>query len=425
MNFLNSSLIFLHHFRPNINKIYDPEISTEEKSRKRSSDLIGHINRALTNALITDAPHLQTAECDIDPRHEAFWMVGGFDPPTNIVKMRKGTWQKTFAEDSVDRQFQYVGSPFFTLRHKHPLRQFEDFNQNPNQFASVPQFQCDPRTIGYTHDYRHGTTIPGFWPGSPNQFGLVSYHSRNYMADRNPDYGADDNQEALHAQGILCSFAWLYGQAAYQGFTTLNDITYPLTTQTILTDGQFWSFYAYQLNTTVLNCDSLIDPTTVRVNKCWGTNEMKLFDEIDGDGKLVNFNDSVLRHLVKFYLNQPEKRVGTKMRPFLSRFTPYAARIPSKYAGRVRREFIESHYKHLMANRERHLLVPEVYNWEKIYKIDNDTKPLDAKRRFFELSQNPFTRRLDDHTSVYIPKYNRKNGPKSRIKFEKMFYPKV
>lgn len=352
-------------------------------------------------------------------------MVGGIEPPERIVKIRKGTWHKNFANDPVDRQFQYVGTPFLTLRHKLPLQQFEDFQQSPNQLSNVPKFQYDPRTIGYSHDYRHGATIPGFWPGSPNEFGLVSYHSRNYMSKRNPSYGTADNQEALHAQGILCSFAWLYGQAAYQGFTTLNDITYPLTTQTILTDGQLWSFYAYQLNTTFLNCDSLLDPLTARVNKCWATNELKLFDEIDADGRLVGFNDTVLRHLIAFYMNEPSKRIGTNMRPYLSRQTPVAAKIPSKYAGRVRREFLENHYKHLMANRERHLLVPEMYNWEKIYKVDNDTKPLDPKRRFFELGQNPFNRRLDEHTSVYIPKYNRKNGPKSRIKFEKMFYPNV
>lgn len=405
---------------PNINSIYDPEIPAAEKSRKRTANLIVHINRVLTNALIADADHLRSADVDLDPRHEAFWLVGGIEPPETVRKMRKKSWQKEHIDKPVDRQFQYVGQPFLTIRHALPLQEFEPPALSEGQLAAVPIHEYDPRTIGYQHDYRHGTTIPGFWPGSRQEFGLLSYHSRNWMALRNPIYGAADNQEALHAQAMLVSFAWLFGQAVNQGFTTLNDITYPLSTQTILTDGQYWSFYAYQLNTTVTHCDSFAD-AMARVNKCWGTVEMKLFDAVDADGTVIGFNDEVLRHLIKFYVNQPKERLAVDMKPYLNKAYPRAAGIPFV----PRRDFVEKRFKHLMENRPRHLLVPEVYNWEKIYKIDNKTRSLEPKRRFFELDQNPFQRRLDDHFTGYIPKNLRKNGPKSRVKYQWTFYPKI
>lgn len=374
----------------------------------------------LTNALIADADHLRSADIDVDPRHEAFWLVGGIEPPETVRRMRKPTWQKKYIDEPVNRQVQYVGQPFLTVRHALPLAEFESHALSAGQLGAVPQHRNDPRTIGYGHEYRHGTTIPGFWPGSRTEFGLLSYHSRNWMAFRDRGYGAADNQEALHAQGILVSYAWLFGQAVNQGFTTLNDITYPLTTQTILTDGQHWSFYAYQLNTTVTHCDSFADELA-HVNKCWGTSDMKLFDAVDADGTVIGFNDEVLRHLIRFYVNRPKERLATDMRPYLNKEYPRAAGIPFG----PRREFVEKRFKNLMENRPRHLLVPEVYNWEKIYKIDNRTRQLDPKRRFFELGKNPFQRRLDDHLSAYIPKHLRKKGPKSRVKFQWMFYPKI
>nr|CAD7450838.1 unnamed protein product [Timema bartmani] len=60
----------------------------------------------------------------------------------------------------------------------------------------------------------------------------------------------------------------------------------------------------------------------------------------------------------------------------------------------------------------------EIYNWEKIYKIDHKTRPLDKRLRPFELPDaNPFKRRYNDHTPEYMPKALRPAG-----KQKGMFY---
>jgi small subunit ribosomal protein S30 len=257
-----------------------------------------------------------------------------------------------------------------------------------------------------------GTTIPGFWPGNAREFGLLSYVNRDSTLSEHPD-----KQDVLHAQGVLSSYAWLFGQACYQGFSTFNDPTYPLATQTVITDGKFWSFYAYQLNTTLVhsdNCDK-----NPRYNQCWGTKEMQLFETIDEKGNIQGLNEEVLTNLVKFYMNQPKPVDQTKLKPLLGQTEKKIADIEDE----KRRVFLESSYKHLVSNRPRHRLAPEVYSWEKIYKIDHDTKPLAPKRRFFELGINPFKRSLDEHQPVYIPGALRPRGKKDRKKWEPTYYP--
>lgn len=309
------------------------------------------------------------------------------------------------------------GEPLLALRNRVPLQPIHDFgNAEVETVDQVPLSPLDPLAIGYNLSPRHGTTIPGFWPGSQHQFGQLTYNARTHMTERNPDYGAEDNQEALHAQGIISSYAWLLGQACYQGFSTYNDITYPLVTQTIITNGQQWSFYLYQLNTTTLNCEALGENS--KVNECWGTNELQLYDSIGADGKLVGFNDDVLRHLIRFYKNAPQER-NIEMRPYLGEEEQTVADIEDE----KRRAFLEKNFKFLMTNKPRHRLDPEIYNWEKIYKIDNKMMPMDARRRFFELNINPWARRLDEHKPIYLPKALRPGGPKSKPKFEKTYWP--
>lgn len=114
--------------------------------------------------MLADNEHLAEIEVDVDPRHEAFWFVGGIEPPVSVVTKRKRTpWQKDRENEPVNRQFQYVGKPLLTLRHRFPLESLEEqFSQSTAEdIQSVPTIAYDPRTIGYSHAYRFGTTIPG------------------------------------------------------------------------------------------------------------------------------------------------------------------------------------------------------------------------------------------------------------------------
>lgn len=284
--------------------------------------------------------------------------------------------------------------------------------------ASIPVSRCDPQAIGYKRVYQHVTAIPGYWPGSVAEFGQLTYHNRfNYNVKHN-DIDANDEPNSLKAQGILKSFGWLVAQACYQGFSTYNELTYPLTTQTILTDGRNWSFYLYQLNTMVF--ETVHFEKNQRANKCWGTAEMKLFDVVDETGNVAGFNEDVLRHLVRFYLSEPKERTH-EMRPYLDKEDYTVADIEHT----ERRKFMEEKYKHLVSRRPRHRkdMLPEVYLWEWIYKIKFNTRPIDPRRRFFELNKDPWERRLDEHTPEFIPKWSRPGGIRSPIKWKPTYYP--
>lgn len=62
----------------------------------------------------------------------------------------------------------------------------------------------------------------GFWAGDPNEFGLLSYHSRGHLLGRPPTFGNEDESRTVNAQAMLASYAWLLGQANYQGLSRLR-----------------------------------------------------------------------------------------------------------------------------------------------------------------------------------------------------------
>jgi small subunit ribosomal protein S30 len=130
------------------------------------------------------------------------------------------------------------------------------------------------------------------------------------------------------------------------GFSTFQDITYPLVNQMILTNGQQWNFCVYQLNTTIMHQDCLqVNP---RRNMCWITESMKLFDSIK-NGQIQGFNENVLKYLIKFYVNAPQAKEGVDMKPYLNK-----EKLIANIEDDERRIWLEKQYKHLLSNRSRH-----------------------------------------------------------------------
>nr|XP_014102318.1 39S ribosomal protein S30, mitochondrial [Bactrocera oleae] len=393
----------------------------QEKENIFGRLIVEQVNRTLINVLSSDFLHLQESEIDYSPRHEAFWSVGGINPPKNVVKSKTGRkWQKEMANDPYNRLMQYSGKPFLAIRHRNQLTPWKNESESTNiELAkTLPRFNYDPRTLGYVCSHQHLTSIPGFWPGSANLFGSISYQSRAFLQIRPDTYGVEDFKEALHSHAIQSSYSWLLGQAGYNGFNTFNDLTYPMNTQTVVTNGRDWSFYEYQLNTLLVHSHHVDD--NPKVNFCQGTAEMRLFGEINSSGEVVDFNEDVLRYLIRFYINAPQiHRSARELHPYLGSDVKYIA----DYENAEKREFLERVFKNLMSNRPRHLAIPEIYLWEKIYKIDNKTRVMEPKRRFFELGINPWLRKLDQHQKEYIPRALRPEGPKSKKKWKESFYP--
>lgn len=71
----------------------------------------------------------------------------------------------------------------------------------------------------------------------------------------------------------------------------------------MITDGKYFSFFCYQLNTVALSVDA--DADNPRKNLMWGTESLKLYDGVQ-DGTVLGLDDGVLRLLVQFLMNQPQ-----------------------------------------------------------------------------------------------------------------------
>jgi len=97
----------------------------------------------------------------------------------------------------------------------------------------------------------------------------------------------------------MSSFAWLNAIAGAHGFTPYHELTYPFTTQTVVTDGQYWSFFVYQLNKHTFHSD--LEAPNVE-NMCWTSGTMKLFDKFE-DGVFHGVRGEVLDNLIMVSFN--------------------------------------------------------------------------------------------------------------------------
>lgn len=185
--------------------------------------VIYQINRIILSGLSPMFPHLMEAEVDFNPRVETFWFAGGIEHPSLAkILTSKRKRHNELLNNPVDVPVQYLGSPILQLRHQLPLKEIVPFSEAQNPDLSIPQYKLDPRTIGYHYSRRHATSIPGFWPGDPAEFGLLSYHNTNHLSYRNKEF--NDNEEAVSVQALFASYSWLLSQACYQGIALEKNI---------------------------------------------------------------------------------------------------------------------------------------------------------------------------------------------------------
>ncbi|XP_071437441.1 large ribosomal subunit protein mL65 [Pithys albifrons albifrons] len=114
----------------------------------------------------------------------------------------------------------------------------------------------------------------------------------------------DQIEVVYRSNGIASLFAWTAAQAMYQGFWSEADVTRPFVSQAVVTDGKYFAFFCYQLNTLALTAETM--KNNPRKNICWGTDSKPLYDVVE-DGNVKGFNDEVLLHFVHFLLNRPKE----------------------------------------------------------------------------------------------------------------------
>lgn len=243
--------------------------------------------------------------------------------------------------------------------------------------------------LGFPLLRRNLVSLPGFWPDHSEGFDFANLLCLNHQGIRSRvnknerDFG--DTQDVLDGMAMTSSFAWLASLATNLGFTLYHPLTYPLVTNVIITDGQHWSFYVYQLNNHVFHSD--IEPDVQRYNLCWSSGDRRLFEAYE-DGQWKGLDETVLNLIVKVSRSSgfvhsshlsTNQMINTAVVPSVDfEARPYLGvderdqKDRDELSYSLRRKFANS-TDSFVARRKK------VNLWEKIYKHHKDA-PLDVKR---------------------------------------------
>lgn len=298
------------HFLENF-KINYLSIQTDDPVEK---EWIGG-NLAFHQAISTVMPtmckqysHLLKTQVTYKPRCESFWWK------SNIYSER--TYKRKYKKEFKDENFQFIDEPSYQLRMDEPLSPIVPLEDSLCKFSEeyIPNYCYHPKYRGYEFNKRYPTSVPGIWPGTPYKFPLLSFHSmKNFAEAEKAIVHEKDRKFRLDGYGLIASFGWLMGIATHLGFTPFHELTYPLVTQTVISNGQLWAFYIYQLNTVGLHSD--VDNNSLQ-NLCWSSGPMRLFDEIENN-EIKGLNEDVFKNLYKFFINRPYYTKGLNMTPYL------------------------------------------------------------------------------------------------------------
>ncbi|KAJ3603481.1 hypothetical protein NHX12_028227 [Muraenolepis orangiensis] len=248
----------------------------------------------LTSCLATRNPLLLLASRDLKPEVNFYWTKGETIVPRGHRRGRV---------DPI--RFQIDDKPHSQIRIPKQLSQFVPMESSYG--LEVPEIKISPDMMPlfkrqYDNHIFTGAKLP-----DPARYGHTQFHvvqdrfHRNRLTKLNQ---ADQVEVLLRAHGCSSLFCWTGAQAMYQGFWSREDLTRPFVSQAVITDGQFFSFFCYQLNTLALSTDAPAD--NPRKNILWGTESLRLYERVE-EGRVVGLDDGVLRLLVQFLMNKPRE----------------------------------------------------------------------------------------------------------------------
>ncbi|NP_001090121.1 uncharacterized protein LOC735199 [Xenopus laevis] len=245
---------------------------------------------AMSSRCASNNPLLTHASLDRQPQVNFYWCRGETTVPRG---KRKGR---------VDHvRFQIDDKPLVQIRVPQQLPEFVPLDYTVPE--EVPVINMEPSRLPLFRRQYENNVFIGSKIEDPCKFGHTQLHmvpdkfKRERLAKLNL---ADQTEVFLRANAIASLFAWTGAQAMYQGFWSHDDLTRPFTSQGIISDGKYFSFFCYQLNTLALSADSDKNPS--RKNICWGTQSSPLYESVE-ETDVKGFNDDVFKQLVQFFLN--------------------------------------------------------------------------------------------------------------------------
>ncbi|KAM5264240.1 large ribosomal subunit protein mL65 [Ctenodactylus gundi] len=173
--------------------------------------------------------------------------------------------------------------------------------------VEIPVMTCKPDKLPLFKRQYENNIFVGSKTADPCCYGHTQFHllpeklKRERLLRQNC---ADQIEVVFRANAIASLFAWTGAQAMYQGFWSEADVTRPFVSQAVITDGKYFSFFCYQLNTLALTAQA--DQNNPRKNICWGTQSKPLYETVE-DNEVKGFDDDVLLQIVRFLLNKPKE----------------------------------------------------------------------------------------------------------------------
>ncbi|XP_028313363.1 large ribosomal subunit protein mL65 [Gouania willdenowi] len=246
----------------------------------------------LTHSVAKYNPIMLHSSLDISPQVSHYWRRGERIIPKGH---RRGNLEPT--------RFQIDDRPIIQIRTTQQLPQFAPLEASYT--AEVPEIKLAPNVLPLFRRQYQNYVFTGTKLSDPICYGHTQFHlvPDGYHRDRMAKKNQSDQVEVfLRSNGLASLFAWTGAQAMYQGFWDREDVTRPFVSQAVITDGHFFSFFCYQLNTLALSVE--MDANNPRKNILWGTESLRLFDDVQ-DGEVVGLNDDVLKLLLQFFMNRP------------------------------------------------------------------------------------------------------------------------
>ncbi|NXY21694.1 RT30 protein, partial [Atrichornis clamosus] len=238
-------------------------------------------------------PLLAESSLDLKPEVNYYWHHG---EEVVVHGHRKGR------VDPV--RFQIDDNPHLQIR---VPKQLPEVVPLESDLGDVPVIDHQPSKLPLFKKQYENKVFIGSKVADPCCYGHTQFHllpdrlkRERFIRER-----LEDQIEVVYrSNGIASLFAWTAAQAMYQGFWSEADVTRPFVSQAVVTDGKYFAFFCYQLNTLALTPETI--KNNPRKNICWGTDSKPLYDVVE-DGNVKGFNDEVLLQLVRFLLNRPKE----------------------------------------------------------------------------------------------------------------------
>ena len=193
-------------------------------------------------------------------------------------------------------------NPLYILHTSHGLSLFCDPD---TPMGTIPLLKFLPSSLGvFERSFNQITPFGGCRRHSPYPMSHTVFIT----------YRSCQSVDQLLAHGLVQLFSQAAGEGVHKGFKLDEPVPFPLVNQGIVTDGQYFTFVAFQLNT----LDFRENSSDTRHNVFWAGPTLKLYDDVVAGEKMVGVDRECVETIVRFLLNEtdPKRMIRNWTKPY-------------------------------------------------------------------------------------------------------------